>query len=50
MWAIGVIAYIVLCGYPPFDNSNVRGEMSAIINAEYEFHEEYWSDISDNGK
>jgi len=50
MWAIGVIAYFLLCGYTPFEGENSIEEMNAITRAEYHFHEEYWSEVSDKGK
>ncbi|KAI8639818.1 kinase-like domain-containing protein [Parasitella parasitica] len=50
MWAVGVITYFLLCGYTPFEGENSIEEMNAITRAEYEFHEEYWSEISDKAK
>ncbi|KAK4518805.1 uncharacterized protein ATC70_009028 [Mucor velutinosus] len=50
MWAIGVIAYFLLCGYTPFEGENSIEEMNAITRAEYHFHEEYWSEVSDKAK
>ncbi|KAL7328973.1 Calcium/calmodulin-dependent protein kinase type I [Mucor circinelloides] len=50
MWAIGVIAYFLLCGYTPFEGENSIEEMNAIIRADYHFHEEYWSEVSDKAK
>ena len=49
MWAIGVIAYFLLCGYTPFEGENSIEEMNAITRADYHFHEEYWSEVSDKG-
>ncbi|KAK9453049.1 calmodulin-binding protein kinase [Dipodascopsis uninucleata] len=51
IWAIGVITYLVLCGYAPFDRETNAEEMQAILNAEVEFEpEEYWTHISDSAK
>lgn len=50
MWAIGVIAYFLLCGYTPFEGENSIEEMNAIVRADYHFHEEYWSEVSDKGR
>ncbi|KAG8127886.1 hypothetical protein E2320_014779 [Naja naja] len=48
-WSIGVIAYILLCGYPPFYDENDTKLFEQILKAEYEFDSPYWDDISDSG-
>ncbi|XP_028620626.1 calcium/calmodulin-dependent protein kinase type 1D [Grammomys surdaster] len=48
-WSIGVIAYILLCGYPPFYDENDSKLFEQILKAEYEFDSPYWDDISDSG-
>ncbi|MBN3299673.1 KCC1D kinase, partial [Amia calva] len=47
-WSIGVIAYILLCGYPPFYDENDSKLFEQILKAEYEFDAPYWDDISDS--
>ena len=47
MWSIGVITYILLGGYPPFHDDNQKALFKKIKNAEYEFHDEYWSEVSE---
>ncbi|XP_051976219.1 calcium/calmodulin-dependent protein kinase type 1D-like isoform X2 [Xyrauchen texanus] len=49
-WSIGVIAYILLCGYPPFYDENDSKLFEQILRAEYEFDSPYWDDISDSAK
>ncbi|XP_078275586.1 calcium/calmodulin-dependent protein kinase type 1D-like isoform X3 [Rhinoraja longicauda] len=49
-WSIGVIAYILLCGYPPFYDENDSRLFEQILRAEYEFDCPYWDDISDSAK
>lgn len=49
-WAIGVIAYILLCGYPPFYDENDHELFRQIRMAEYEFDSPYWDNISDSAK
>ncbi|GAA48934.1 calcium/calmodulin-dependent protein kinase I, partial [Clonorchis sinensis] len=49
-WAIGVIAYILLCGYPPFYDENDHELFRQIRQAEYEFDSPYWDNISDSAK
>ncbi|KTG45562.1 hypothetical protein cypCar_00026015 [Cyprinus carpio] len=49
-WSIGVIAYILLCGYPPFYDENDAKLFEQILKAEYEFDSPYWDDISESAK
>uniref|UniRef100_UPI00398E5AF0 calcium/calmodulin-dependent protein kinase type 1D n=1 Tax=Pristiophorus japonicus TaxID=55135 RepID=UPI00398E5AF0 len=49
-WSIGVISYILLCGYPPFYDENDSRLFEQILKAEYEFDCPYWDDISDSAK
>lgn len=49
-WSIGVIAYILLCGYPPFYDENDTALFQQILKAEYEFDSPYWDDISHSAK
>merc|ERR1711868_294302 len=50
VWSIGVIAYILLCGYPPFYDENDANLFEQIKKAEYEFDSPYWDEISDSAK
>jgi len=50
MWSIGVITYILLCGFPPFYNEHLPDLFEQIMKAEYEFIPEYWSDVSEDAK
>uniref|UniRef100_A0A3Q1HZT0 Calcium/calmodulin-dependent protein kinase IGa n=1 Tax=Acanthochromis polyacanthus TaxID=80966 RepID=A0A3Q1HZT0_9TELE len=49
-WSIGVITYILLCGYPPFFEENETRLFSKIMRAEYAFHSPFWDDISESAK
>ncbi|XP_047439271.1 calcium/calmodulin-dependent protein kinase type 1D-like [Mugil cephalus] len=49
-WSIGVITYILLCGYPPFFEENETRLYSKIMRAEYAFHSPFWDDISESAK
>ncbi|XP_026200442.1 calcium/calmodulin-dependent protein kinase IGa [Anabas testudineus] len=49
-WSIGVITYILLCGYPPFFEENETCLFSKIMKAEYAFHSPFWDDISESAK
>nr|XP_023696889.1 calcium/calmodulin-dependent protein kinase type 1D-like isoform X3 [Paramormyrops kingsleyae] len=49
-WSIGVITYILLCGYPPFYEENETKLYAKIMKAQYEFDSPFWDDISDSAK
>jgi calcium/calmodulin-dependent protein kinase I len=50
MWSLGVIVYILLGGYPPFIEKNQRELFRRIRRGDYEFHAEYWSQVSEDAK
>lgn len=51
MWAIGVITYFLLCGYPPFDQNDESFEVQNILNGEFSFEpEKYWCQVSETAK
>jgi calcium/calmodulin-dependent protein kinase I len=50
MWSLGVIVYILLGGYPPFIEQNQRELFRKIRKGQYEFHEEYWGQVSNDAK
>ncbi|KAK5583786.1 hypothetical protein RB653_005386 [Dictyostelium firmibasis] len=50
MWSIGVITYILLCGFPPFYGDTVPEIFEQIMEANYEFPEEYWGSVSNEAK
>ncbi|XP_048878711.1 calcium/calmodulin-dependent protein kinase type 1D-like isoform X2 [Brienomyrus brachyistius] len=49
-WSIGVITYILLCGYPPFYEENETKLYAKIMKAQYEFDSPFWDDISESAK
>jgi len=49
MWSVGVVVYILLGGYAPFEGP-VQELARAICKGEYCFHDKYWHDISDEAK
>jgi len=50
LWSVGVITYVLLCGYPPFYAQSQPALFEKIINANYDFPEPEWSFISATAK
>ncbi|KAJ3260168.1 hypothetical protein HK103_001244 [Boothiomyces macroporosus] len=50
MWAVGVIAYLMICGYPPFFRTKLKCLEKDIIAGKYEFNKPWWNCISDCSK
>jgi len=50
LWSIGVITYILLCGFPPFYHEDLPKLFEQIMSAEYDFPPEYWNHISKEAK
>ena len=50
LWSLGVILYILLCGYPPFYDENDANLFAQILKGEFEFDSPYWDDISEDAK
>lgn len=50
VWSIGVISYILLCGYPPFYDENDANLFAQILKGEFEFDSPYWDEISGSAK
>jgi len=48
VWSLGVITYILLCGFPPFhdDGNNLKNLYKQIRAGKYSFPKKYWSNIS----
>ncbi|KAM3934426.1 uncharacterized protein RB166_001924 isoform 1-T2 [Leptodactylus fuscus] len=49
-WSIGVITYILLCGYPPFYEETESKLFEKIKEGTYEFESPFWDDISKSAK
>jgi len=50
LWSIGVITYILLCGFPPFYNESLPLLFEQIMKADFDYPPDYWDEISDQAK
>ena len=49
-WSIGIVAYILLCGFPPFYDEDNTALFEQIKGGKFEFPSPYWDDISEQAK
>lgn len=49
LWGIGVILYILLCGFPPFYGDDDDEIYDKICEGYFEYPSPYWDNISDDG-
>ncbi|XP_043566467.1 calcium/calmodulin-dependent protein kinase type IV isoform X2 [Chiloscyllium plagiosum] len=51
MWSVGVITYILLCGFEPFyDERGDQYMFKRILNCDYDFVSPWWDEVSLNAK
>jgi len=52
IWSLGVIMYILLCGFPPFhdDGNNLKNLYRQIRAGKYSFPAKYWGNVSESAK
>eukprot|EP01041_Mallomonas_annulata_P004568 gene4568-9079_t len=50
IWSIGVVAYMLLSGSPPFFGNNDQETLVAVKRGRYVFHTHLFEDVSDNAK
>eukprot|EP01114_Cavostelium_apophysatum_P003103 TRINITY_DN1283_c0_g1_i1.p1 TRINITY_DN1283_c0_g1~~TRINITY_DN1283_c0_g1_i1.p1 ORF type:complete len:492 (+),score=179.30 TRINITY_DN1283_c0_g1_i1:41-1477(+) len=50
VWSIGVITYVLLCGFPPFYGDTQRELFENIMKGNYDFPDPEWSGVSEDAK
>jgi len=50
LWSVGVIVYIILCGFPPFHHENNALLFELIMSGKFSFPDPYWTNISAQAK
>jgi len=50
MWSVGVITYILLCGFAPFHGDSVKELLRVVVRAQFSFPSPYWDPISPQAK
>ncbi|POM72051.1 Calcium/calmodulin dependent protein Kinase [Phytophthora palmivora] len=50
IWSIGVITYILLCGYPPFHDDSQPLLFKKIRKGKYYYDSPYWDNVSTDAK
>lgn len=50
IWSCGVIVFALLSGYTPFYSTDVQTLFQKIVNIDYEFNPDYWSQQSEMAK
>lgn len=50
VWSCGIIMYILLCGYPPFNGNSDLQIFKAILKENLKFDEKDWGHVSKEGK
>ncbi|KAL7534904.1 hypothetical protein ACHAWF_004985 [Thalassiosira exigua] len=46
LWSAGIVAYLLLCGYPPFNGANEKEIHEAVLMGRYRFPSAEWGRTS----
>lgn len=50
LWSCGVILYILLCGYPPFNGNSDKEIVQSVLQGKYTIDEPEWAYVCDEAK
>jgi calcium/calmodulin-dependent protein kinase I len=50
MWSVGVVAYIMLSGYPPFYSERDQELFEQVRRGEFEMERPEWTNVSEEAK
>lgn len=50
LWSLGVVLYIMLCGFPPFYDDSTAVLFKQIRKGEFTFPSPYWDEVSEGAK
>jgi len=50
MWSMGVLLYVLLCGFPPFHHDELPKLYRQIMKARYDFPSPFWDKVSPEAK
>ncbi|CAD8212165.1 unnamed protein product [Paramecium octaurelia] len=50
IWSCGVLTYILLCGYPPFNGKSEAKILEKVEQGKYDFNSEEWDIITEEAK
>lgn len=50
IWSLGIILYILLCGFPPFEHEEEDGLFRIIMTGQFDFPSPHWDKVSEQAK
>ena len=50
IWSLGVITYILLCGFPPFYDENISALYASIKSGSFNYPSPYWDCVSEQAR